>query len=123
MSTPEVSPTTTGRPADQSNNSPREFSIDVIGNLDRPSNGKESTDSETLQEPSDKGRSIQGFRWIIICFSIYMTCALYGLDTTIAADVQGPVIADLGHVEKLAWGKSHQVPIEDRNISSFTCTN
>ena len=52
-----------------------------------------------------------------------MTCALYGLDTTIAADVQGPVIADLGHVEKLAWGKSHQVPIEDRNISSFTCTN
>ncbi|KAK7985853.1 hypothetical protein PG988_003475 [Apiospora saccharicola] len=78
--------------------------VDGIGSLPQPICGKEGTDSDTTQpEPGDKGRSIRGFRWIVICVSIYLTCALYGLDTTIAADVQGPVIADLGHVELLAW--------------------
>ncbi|KAI0887885.1 MFS general substrate transporter [Annulohypoxylon maeteangense] len=54
-------------------------------------------------EHKDNTRKIRGFHWIIICVSLYITCALYGLDTTIAADVQGPVVQDLGHVEQLAW--------------------
>ncbi|KAH8887315.1 MFS general substrate transporter [Thozetella sp. PMI_491] len=61
-------------------------------------------------EPSPEGvlnekptRQIRGFRWLIICVAIYITCFLYGLDTTIAADVQGPVVEAFGHVEQLTW--------------------
>src|ERR1700753_1579912 len=34
-------------------------------------------------------RLITGFRWFAVCLSLYISCFLYGLDTTIAADVQG----------------------------------
>ena len=60
--------------------------------------------SETLHSGSETGtRSIQGFRWILVCISLYVTAFLYGLDTTIAADVQGPVVEEFGHIEQLAW--------------------
>ncbi|KAK7984616.1 hypothetical protein PG989_012018 [Apiospora arundinis] len=103
MSLPETDSATCHRPVDESNYASPETATASVGTPRQPSDEKEQTDSDTLQEPTDKGRSIRGFRWIIICFSIYVTCGLYGLDTTIAADVQGPVIADLGHVEQLAW--------------------
>uniref|UniRef100_A0A8H7NGY4 Major facilitator superfamily (MFS) profile domain-containing protein n=1 Tax=Bionectria ochroleuca TaxID=29856 RepID=A0A8H7NGY4_BIOOC len=48
-------------------------------------------------------RQIRGFRWLAMCISIYITCFLYGLDTTIAADVQGPVVKAFGHIEQLTW--------------------
>ncbi|KUI60879.1 Putative HC-toxin efflux carrier TOXA [Cytospora mali] len=54
-------------------------------------------------EPDVKRRAIHGFRWVIICISLYVTCFLYGLDTTIAADVQGSVTETFGHVEQLSW--------------------
>ncbi|KAI1300922.1 major facilitator superfamily domain-containing protein [Xylaria venustula] len=59
-------------------------------------------DSEMSSE-NGKGRAIRGARWLIICVAIYTTCTLYGLDTTIAADIQGPIVQSLGHVEQLAW--------------------
>ena len=61
--------------------------------------GESSTDSD----PEEKRRTIRGFRWVIVCVSLYVTCFLYGLDTTIAADVQGPVTEAFGQVDKLAW--------------------
>ncbi|KAI7776076.1 Major facilitator superfamily [Diaporthe eres] len=42
-------------------------------------------------------------RQVIVCVSQYVTCFLYGLDTTIAADVQGPVTEAFGQVEPRAW--------------------
>ncbi|KAK6082745.1 MFS drug efflux [Seiridium cupressi] len=78
--------------------------------LDRGQNG--GTEDRGLNIPPEessavdseqKGRTIRRFRWVIICVSLYITCALYGLDTTIAADIQGPVVETLGHVEQLAW--------------------
>lgn len=50
-----------------------------------------------------KSRQIHGIRWLFICAALYVSCILYGLDTTIAADVQGSVIEQFGHVEQLAW--------------------
>ena len=47
--------------------------------------------------------TMRGIPWFIICISLYITCFLYGLDTTIAADIQGPIIEDFGQVEQLAW--------------------
>ena len=56
--------------------------------------------------PENKGdspRSITGLKWILVCASLYISAFLYGLDTTIAADVQGSVIDTFGHIEQLAW--------------------
>lgn len=58
---------------------------------------------ESESETEDKVRTIRGLPWLIVCISLYVTCFLYGLDTTIAADVQGPVIEAFGHVEQLSW--------------------
>lgn len=48
-------------------------------------------------------RLIRGLRWLGVCVALYGAAFLYGLDTTIAADVQGSVIERFGHVEQLAW--------------------
>jgi MFS family permease len=52
---------------------------------------------------SDQERQIRGVRWILILLALYMSCFLYGLDTTISADVQGPIVEAFGHVDQLAW--------------------
>lgn len=67
---------------------------------------EESQDTEgasSSESVDGKTRQIRGFRWFIICITLYVICALYGLDTTIAADVQGPVTQAFGHVDQLAW--------------------
>jgi MFS family permease len=49
------------------------------------------------------GRTVRGMQWFLICVSLYISIFIYGLDTTIAADVQGSVVDAFGHVEQLAW--------------------
>ena len=63
--------------------------------------GEPSSDSEVPD--SDNVRTVTGFKWLLVLISLYSTAFLYGLDTTIAADVQGAVIETFGHVEQLAW--------------------
>src|SRR5277367_5152583 len=48
-------------------------------------------------------RPIHGWKWIVACISIYACAFLYGLDTTIAADVQPAIVKSLGEIEKLTW--------------------
>lgn len=66
---------------------------------------KQMGDSESnhSNESKDEVRSIQGWRWLAVCISVYSTCLLYGLDTTIAANIQSNVVETYGAVEKLAW--------------------
>ncbi|KAI0154592.1 MFS general substrate transporter [Xylariaceae sp. FL1272] len=72
--------------------------------------------SAVLDPPPEKGdssrsslnekretREITGFKWFITVLSLYVTCFLYGLDTTIVAAVQADVVQTFGHVEQLAW--------------------
>ncbi|KAL6890049.1 major facilitator superfamily domain-containing protein [Trichoderma evansii] len=54
-------------------------------------------------KPEVKGRQIRGLRWLVICVALYISCILYGLDTTMAADVQVSVIEQFGHIEQLTW--------------------
>ncbi|RDL32376.1 MFS transporter [Venustampulla echinocandica] len=49
------------------------------------------------------GRTIGSIRWALVCLSLYISIFIYGLDTTIAADVQGSVVEAFGHVEQLSW--------------------
>ncbi|KAL6898485.1 major facilitator superfamily domain-containing protein [Trichoderma evansii] len=51
----------------------------------------------------DNVRKITGFRWVLLCSAIYATALLYGLDTTIAADVQSAVIESFDNISQLAW--------------------
>lgn len=71
-------------------------------------NGPKATEDPSNEinidtEQKVSGRQIHGIRWLAICVALYISCLLYGLDTTIAADVQGSVIERFGHVEQLAW--------------------
>ncbi|CAG8899222.1 unnamed protein product [Penicillium egyptiacum] len=51
----------------------------------------------------DDVRKIKGYRWFLICAALYLSALMYGLDTTIAADIQGAVIQRFGQVDQLAW--------------------
>jgi MFS family permease len=46
---------------------------------------------------------ISNLRWFNVCVGLYLTAFLYGLDSTIAADVQGPILASLGDLNMLPW--------------------
>lgn len=68
-------------------------------------NATEDSSNKSSVDPKleVKGRQIRGLRWLVICVALYISCILYGLDTTIAADVQGSVVEQFGHVEQLTW--------------------
>jgi MFS family permease len=57
--------------------------------------------TQTPQSPEDG--TVTGFRFIAVLFAVYSTATLYGLDTTIVADIQGAVVETFGQVEKLSW--------------------
>lgn len=46
---------------------------------------------------------MSNIRWFSVCAGLYLTAFLYGLDSTIAADVQGPILASLGDLNMLPW--------------------
>ena len=46
---------------------------------------------------------MSNLRWLSVCTGLYLTAFLYGLDSTIAADVQGPILASLGGLNMLPW--------------------
>ncbi|KAL6797124.1 major facilitator superfamily domain-containing protein [Trichoderma sp. SZMC 28012] len=72
-----------------------------------------TTDDTEIQKPLENektvdtspplNQSISSWKWYSICVGLYLTAVLYGLDTSIAADVQGPVLESLGEIEKLSW--------------------
>ncbi|KAK3900791.1 major facilitator superfamily domain-containing protein [Staphylotrichum tortipilum] len=68
-----------------------------------PEKNAQPASLHSSSDSSAPARTIRGFKWILVCVSLYVSAFLYGLDTTIAADVQGPVVEQFGHIEKLAW--------------------
>ncbi|PTB59971.1 hypothetical protein M431DRAFT_488753 [Trichoderma harzianum CBS 226.95] len=50
-----------------------------------------------------KPSQLSMFKWILVCFCVYISDFVYGLDTTIAADIQGAVTQTFGTVDQLAW--------------------
>lgn len=66
-------------------------------------NGSTTPAAEEDVVPEESPRSVHGFRWVIVCCSLYLGALIYGLDTSIAADIQAAVIDQFGEVEKLTW--------------------
>ncbi|KAL7916808.1 major facilitator superfamily domain-containing protein [Trichoderma velutinum] len=50
-----------------------------------------------------KDSQLSDFKWILVCFCVYISDFVYGLDTTIAADIQGAVTQTFETVDQLAW--------------------
>ncbi|KAM5490307.1 hypothetical protein MaudMau93_002505 [Microsporum audouinii] len=70
--------------------------------------GRENGDSIKNQECSSakKGglpRRPEGWAWTLAVIVLLASAFLYGLDTTIVADVQAPVVEQFGAVQKLSW--------------------
>ncbi|KAK1830166.1 major facilitator superfamily domain-containing protein [Podospora conica] len=76
---------------------------DAPSDLEKQGQQGSKTSLDTLAPNEEVGRTITGVKWFLICVSLYISAFLYGLDTTIAADVQGPVLEEFGHVELLSW--------------------
>ncbi|KAH8690510.1 putative efflux pump antibiotic resistance protein [Talaromyces proteolyticus] len=48
-------------------------------------------------------RTVQGWRWAAAAACLYVGAFIYGLDGTIAADIQAPIIEQFHTVESLTW--------------------
>ncbi|KAL8917608.1 MAG: hypothetical protein Q9172_005771 [Xanthocarpia lactea] len=57
----------------------------------------------TSHQEIEPQRDVTGFRWLLICVAIFSGNILYGLDTTIAADIQAAVSETYNNVTQLGW--------------------
>lgn len=64
---------------------------------------KGQTAPEIGSPPPEMTRSVKGWKWILICVGFYFSAFLYGLDNTIAADIQSAVVDTYGDISKLTW--------------------
>lgn len=70
---------------------------------DHKLSGDENALTTAQSEPASPPRSMSTFVWILTCSALYSATLLYGLDTTIVADVQVPIVQRFGEVDKLTW--------------------
>ena len=71
------------------------------GNVEDEENAQENLTPPDAPPPFV--RAVSGWRWAFVCGAIYSAGFLYGLDNTIAADIQGAVVETYGEIDKLAW--------------------
>ncbi|KAI0182378.1 major facilitator superfamily domain-containing protein [Xylaria flabelliformis] len=76
-------------------------SIQQDAPLQEESKLSEKTSEEMVLKPQE--RSIRGLRWFLVCFAIFSANLLFGLDNTIAADIQGAVSDTYHDTERLGW--------------------
>ena len=74
----------------------------ILPSPDRPSDVEKGTNSAT-EEQKPFQRPIPDWQWYLVAAGLFFGALLYGLDTTISASVQGPILSSLGEIEKLAW--------------------
>lgn len=73
---------------------------DQIKTVSGPQDDETSGEPDTTPEPGSQYSTLQ---WFLITLAVYSSALFYGLDTTIVAVVQGPVVERFGDVEKLGW--------------------
>ncbi|KAG8162704.1 hypothetical protein KVR01_007182 [Diaporthe batatas] len=87
---------------------PERAETNTLANLDGSSRNDNTTDildvdAEAMSPISSEERKIRGVRWLLVCFAIFSANVLYGLDTTIVADIQGTVSETFDNVTQLGW--------------------
>ncbi|KPM45833.1 hypothetical protein AK830_g685 [Neonectria ditissima] len=68
-----------------------------------PEHDSQSPEESLQQGEDDNPRTIRGWRWVLVCVSLYIGGLIYGLDTTIAADIQAAIVKQFDDVERLTW--------------------
>ncbi|KAI1465185.1 MFS general substrate transporter [Daldinia caldariorum] len=73
--------------------------------LGTPDNANQDTPrNASIQEKGEpQERAVTGFRWFLVCLSIFSANLLFGLDNTIAADLQGAVAETYQNTGQLGW--------------------
>ena len=64
---------------------------------------KGQVSSETASPPPEMTRTVTGWKWVLVCVGFYFSAFMYGLDNTIAADIQSAVVDTYGDISKLTW--------------------
>lgn len=59
--------------------------------------------TSNVEESKGIKRQVTGFRWFLVCVAIFSGNILYGLDTTISADIQASVSETFNNVTQLGW--------------------
>jgi MFS family permease len=77
-------------------NTTRASQLDIEKTSKTTGNGQDGTANEPRRE-------VTGFRWFLVCVAIFSANLLYGLDTTIAADIQASVSETFDNVTQLGW--------------------
>jgi hypothetical protein len=95
---------TFGRNAHSNHDSEPNAPCSRVPSTDQGTSGSEteklrSSDIAEHQAPRNYSR----WQWACILVAIYSSQFLYGLDTTIVADIQGAVTDDFGEVGLLGW--------------------
>lgn len=87
----------------QGNSSSQQPSPDNSAFLQGDPNDSSLSPRASSDEDSSPTKSVTGFRWFLICLGTFSANVLYGLDTTIAADIQGAVSESFDNVNQLGW--------------------
>ncbi|KAF2493034.1 MFS general substrate transporter [Lophium mytilinum] len=64
---------------------------------------QQAPDNSIEQSGAIPGSQYNKWQWTLVIGSLYATAFLYGLDTTIVADIQAPIVETFGEVDKLGW--------------------
>jgi hypothetical protein len=72
--------------------------------LKEPKPDSQISPGESLDQLEDSNtRTVHGVRWVLVCASLYFASLIYGLDSTIAADIQAAIVERFDSVERLTW--------------------
>lgn len=74
-----------------------------VSDVEKTLGGPSDSESSSLSSAGKPVAEVSKVRWMLSCLGLFLGALLYGLDTTIAASVQGPILESLGEIDKLAW--------------------
>lgn len=73
-------------------------------NTTEPPSSSELSETQEDSRGAPEERAVRGVRWFLVCVAIFSANVLYGLDTTIVADIQGAVSETYDDgVAQLGW--------------------
>ena len=107
MTIPPTHPTTTSKMDLPARQEKEDIQSEFSATADLPTNDAEDAAStEFANQDSATSlfiRKYKGWWWLAVCAAAYSSAFLYGLDTTIVANIQPFAVEQFGDVEKLGW--------------------
>lgn len=64
---------------------------------------QDEQDLPPTSSPTQEGRQLHGFKWVLVISSVLTSTFLFGLDTTIVADIQPAIVGEFNSLDRLPW--------------------